>query len=151
MGDLLPVGSPAPDFSSVNQDGRPVALGDFRGRTVVLYFYPKDDTPGCTAEACAFRDDLEEFRGRNVAILGVSVDDAASHKRFQQKYGLNFTLVADPDKEITRRYGALGLLGVARRVTYIIDGKGIIRHVYERVRPRDHSREVLETLKALGV
>lgn len=117
---------------------------------MVLYFYPKDDTPGCTAEACAFRDDLEEFKGRNVAILGVSVDDVESHKRFQEKYGLNFTLVADPTKEITRRYGALSLFGVARRVTYIIDDKGTIRHVYERVAPREHSREILQTLAALG-
>jgi peroxiredoxin Q/BCP len=150
MSDLLPIGTPAPDFTSVDQNGNPIALKDYRGRTVVLYFYPRDDTPGCTAEACAFRDDLEEFKGRNVAILGVSVDDAESHKRFQEKYGLNFTLVADPKKEITREYGALNLFGVARRVTYIIDGRGNIRHVYEKVQPRDHSREILQTLTALG-
>ncbi|MCS7197627.1 MAG: peroxiredoxin [Candidatus Bipolaricaulota bacterium] len=142
----LPVGTPAPRIDTVDQDGKRVTL-DFQGLTV-LYFYPKDDTPGCTAEACSFRDDLSEFVRRGVKVYGVSTDDAESHKKFAQKYGLNFTLLADPDKKICRAYDVLNFLGFAQRVTFIIKD-GVIVRVFPKVSPDGHSREVLQVLDEL--
>ncbi len=105
---LLSVGDKAPAFSTTDQDGKTVSLADFKGRKVVLYFYPKDDTPGCTKEACSFRDAWAQFRKRKVAVLGVSVDDAKSHKKFAEKFSLPFTLLADPEKTLVRDYGVWG-------------------------------------------
>ncbi len=146
MGDLLAPGTPAPDFEGTDQLGRPVRLRDLRGRPVVLYFYPEDDTPGCTREACAFRDDLDAFRATGSVVLGVSVQDEASHRAFREKYDLNFDLVADPGKRITEAYKALGLLGLAKRVTYIIGPDGTILASYRRIDPKSHSREALRIL-----
>ncbi|GBC85949.1 Putative peroxiredoxin bcp [bacterium HR11] len=141
-------GQPAPDFTLKDQDGRDVALSALRGKWVVLYFYPKDDTPGCTKEACAFRDFIEQYRALGAEVLGVSVDDTASHKKFHQKYNLNFHLLADPDKRVTRMYGVLNPLGWARRVTFVIDPQGIVRKVFPKVDVGVHSQEVLDFLKS---
>ncbi|MCS6936393.1 MAG: peroxiredoxin [Candidatus Bipolaricaulota bacterium] len=142
----LTEGTPAPKIETVDQNGNRVTL-DFRG-TTVLYFYPKDDTPGCTAEACAFRDDLGEFERRGVKVYGVSTDDAESHQRFAKKYGLNFTLLADPEKKISRAYDVLNFMGFAQRVTFIIKD-GVIVRVFPKVSPNGHSREVLQTLERI--
>lgn len=150
MKDLVAVGALAPDFEARDQDGRPVRLRDLRGRPVVLYFYPEDETPGCTREACAFRDDNEAFRARGAAVLGVSSQGEASHLEFRRKYGLPFTLVADPDKKIIRAYGALGFLGLAKRVTYVIKADGTIAAAIRPLDPKSHSREALRVLSKLS-
>ncbi len=147
----LKIGSEAVDFESVDQNGKKVSLGDFRGKTVVLYFYPKDNTPGCTVEACSFRDDMDVLTGAGIVVLGISTDGAESHKRFERKHGLNFTLVADPEKKIVEAYGVKGSFGTARRVTYLIDKNGIIRHIWPKVNPRGHSTEVLKKTQELGL
>ena len=150
MADLLNIGDVAPDFSSVDQDGKPVNLGDFKGKPVVLYFYPKDNTPGCTTEACNFRDNNELYEKAGVKVLGVSVDSQKSHKSFVDKYNLNFTLVADDSKNIAESYGVLGGK-TASRVTYLIDGEGRIAFVYPKVSPKEHAVEVMSKLNELGL
>ena len=146
MGDLLEPGTRAPDFEGTNQDGVPIRLRDFQGKPVVLFFYPEDDTAGCTREACAFRDDTAAFRSAGAVVLGISVQDETSHRAFREKYHLPFDLVADPDKRITRAYNALGFLGVAKRVTYIISPDGTILSAYRTVDPKSHSQEALRIL-----
>ena len=146
----LAEGMPAPDFSLSDQDGRKLKLSDFREKkNVVLYFYPKDDTPGCTKEACSFRDDLSKFASADTAILGVSTDDPASHKAFAQKFNLNFPLLADTEKEVTRVYNALGEKGYANRITYLIDKGGMIRRIFPKVKVEEHSEELQRVLKAI--
>lgn len=142
----LAEGTVAPKIEAFDQNGNKLTL-DFQGITV-LYFYPKDDTPGCTAEACSFRDDLSEFARRGVKVYGVSTDDAESHRKFAQKFGLNFTLLADPKKKICRAYDVLNFLGFAQRVTFIIKD-GMIARVFPKVSPNGHSREVLKALDEL--
>ena len=147
---LLTVGDKAPDFKTTNQDGEKVALSDFKGQKVVLYFYPKDDTPGCTKEACSFRDGWSKFRRKKIAVLGVSADDEKSHKKFAEKFSLPFPLLADTDKKIVKDYGAWGeknmygrkFMGI-RRVTYLIDEKGKIAAVWPKVKPEGHADELL--------
>ncbi len=146
MGDLLQPGTRAPDFEGTNQDGVPIRLRDFQGKPVVLFFYPEDDTAGCSREACAFRDDTAAFREIGAVVLGVSVQDEASHRTFREKHHLTFDLVADLDKRITRAYNALGLFGVAKRVTYVIGPDGTIRSAYRTVDPKGHSQEALRIL-----
>lgn len=132
------------------------ALEDYRGRWVVLYFYPKDDTPGCTKEACSFRDEQASLKEAGAVVLGVSADDVASHQRFHRKYTLNFPLLADPESEVIRAYGAWGtrnlygktVEGVLRK-TYLIDPEGRIARVWEKVQPEGHALEVLAALKSL--
>ncbi len=150
---LLERGAKAPDFRAVDQDGAAIALKDLRGRRVVLYFYPKDDTPGCTREACAFRDAFAAFRKRKVEVLGVSVDGEASHRKFAAKFRLPFRLVADPDKKIVQSYGVWGEKSLygrkymgTHRVTYLIDERGKIAGVWPKVKPEAHAREILEAL-----
>jgi peroxiredoxin Q/BCP len=147
---LLEVGDKAPAFKTTNQDGETVALGDFKGRKVVLYFYPKDDTPGCTKEACSFRDGWSKFKKRGVAVLGVSVDDAKSHREFIDKFSLPFPLLADTDKTIVKAYGVWGEKSMygrkymgTNRVTYLIDEKGKIAAVWPKVKPDGHAEEIL--------
>jgi len=140
------VGSPAPDFRLPSQDGSPVALSDFRGKWVVLYFYPKDNTHGCTIEAHNFQRDLAKYENLNVAIIGVSVDSAASHRDFCAKQGLTFKLVADTDKIASREYGSvtnLVVTKIAARNTFLIDPQGEIAKVWLGVDPGRHSEEVL--------
>jgi peroxiredoxin Q/BCP len=153
---LLAVGDKAPNFKTTDQNNKTVSLADFKGQKVVLYFYPKDDTPGCTKEACSFRDGWAQFRQRKVAVLGVSVDDAKSHKKFVEKYSLPFTLLADPEKKIVNDYGVWGEKSMygrkymgTNRVTYLIDEKGKIAAVWPKVKPDGHASEILEAIQTL--
>ena len=147
-------GSLAPPFTTTNADGQKVSLKDFRGQKVVLYFYPKDDTPGCTKEACSFRDAFSRFKKHGIEILGVSPDNEASHKKFTAKYKLPFTLLADKDHAIADAYGTYGekkfmgrtYLGV-KRTTFLIDDKGKIKKIFDKVKPEEHAREVLDAFK----
>lgn len=146
------VGAQAPDFTLPDQDGRQHALKDYRGQWVVLYFYPKDGTPGCTTEACEFRDNIFAFRRVGAVILGISVDSGSSHKAFAEKHHLPFTLLADPEMKTTSTYGlVVGFAGIrfARRDTFIIDPQGRIMKHYESVKAQGHSQAVLSDLKAL--
>jgi peroxiredoxin Q/BCP len=146
------VGTIAPDFTLNSQEGTPVSLKDFRGKWVVLYFYPKDFTSGCTVEAHNFQRDFAQYEKRGVAIVGVSVDSADSHKQFCTKEGLNFKLLADTDKKVSEEYGSLtnlGLVKFAARHTFIIDPEGKIARVYTSVDPSKHSTEVLSALDDL--
>ncbi len=149
MSELLREGTEAPDFISPDQDGHSTTLKALAGQPIVLYFYPEDDTPGCTVEACGFRDNLELIKARGAVVLGVSIDSVMSHRRFADKYHLNFSLVADPTKAISNAYGVLDADGYARRVTYLIDSHGIIHQVFPRVRPQDHPGEILRALDEL--
>ena len=150
--DTLNAGDMAPDFSLVDQHGETRALADYRGEWVVLYFYPKNDTPGCTTEACAFRDDYFLLRERGARVLGVSLDSAESHAAFAEKYGLPFPLLADAEGEVAKAYGALwGIwpMRFAKRHTFIVDPEGRIARIYREVKPKTHSAQVLTDLKAL--
>src|SRR6266404_2733893 len=143
------VGSAAPDFTLPSQDGQPVTLSALRGQWVVLYFYPKDFTSGCTVEAHNFQRDLAEYQKRNAVILGVSVQDEASHKQFCAKEGLNFKLLADTKKEVSKKYDSVINLGIAKisaRHTFLIDPSGVVRKVWLDVDVQKHSQEVLAAL-----
>ncbi|MBX3270312.1 MAG: peroxiredoxin [Sandaracinaceae bacterium] len=149
---LLEVGALAPAFRAPDQTGATRTLAEHRGRVVVLYFYPRDATPGCTIEACAFRDTWSEYTRRGVALLGVSVDDVESHREFAEEHELPFPLLSDTDLRITDAYGARDQVGeviYSRRVTFVIDAEGVIRHVFANVDPGVHAREVLAALDAL--
>jgi len=141
----LEVGTSAPSFTTVDDEGNTVSLSDFKGKVVVLYFYPKDDTPGCTKQAQSFRDNYEEYSNKDMVVLGVSMDDQGSHKMFKEKYGLPFTLLVDSDGVITKAYDVDGG-GYAKRVTYIIDGEGKITHVDANVNTSTHAQDVLATM-----
>jgi peroxiredoxin Q/BCP len=145
-------GQPAPAFKLQDQDGKWHSLSDYQGKWVALYIYPKDDTPGCTTQACAFRDNVFAFNKEGAVILGISVDDVESHKKFAEKHGLPFTLLADTDKKVTKEYGVLknyGVIEVARRDTFLIDPQGRVAKHYESVDPDTNSKIVLEDIKAL--
>ena len=152
----LKPGDPAPDFKGVTTDGKPVALADYRGRKLVLYFYPRDDTPGCTKQACSLRDGNAELAAKGAAVLGVSTQDERSHQAFTRKYHLNFPLLADTDGTVGRAYGTLGgsgvvdriktAVGMARRVTFVIDERGRIAHVIDKPDVANHAAEVLALL-----
>ncbi|MEP6993583.1 MAG: thioredoxin-dependent thiol peroxidase [Acidobacteriota bacterium] len=153
---LLSVGDKAPGFRATDQDGKTVASSDLKGHKFVLYFYPKDDTPGCTKEACGFRDGWAKFRKDKIAVLGVSVDDAKSHKKFAEKYSLPFPLLADPEKKIVGDYGVWGQKSMygrkymgTHRVTYLIDEKGKVAAVWPKVKPDGHADEILEAARGL--
>jgi peroxiredoxin Q/BCP len=147
------VGSPAPAFRLQDQAGAWHELNDYRGKWLVLYFYPKDDTPGCTTQACEFRDNIFAFNKLGAVILGISVDDVASHQQFAEEHGLPFPLLADSTKETAKSYGvlrsALGLMEIASRETFIIDPQGRIAKHYAAVDPKGHSQRVLADLKVL--
>ena len=148
---MVKEGNAAPVFTAKNANGETVRLKDLRGQNVVLYFYPKDDTPGCTKEACSFRDAFAKFKKRGIEVIGVSPDSEASHKKFAAKYKLPFTLLADPDHSIADAYGVYGekkfmgrtYMGV-KRMTFLIDEKGKIKKVFEKVKPEEHAQEVLD-------
>jgi len=147
---MVKEGTAAPAFKTTDANGETVNLKDFRGQKVVLYFYPKDDTPGCTKEACSFRDAFSKFKKQGITILGVSPDSEKSHQKFVAKYKLPFTLLADTDHSIADAYGVYGekkfmgrtYMGI-HRTTFLIDEKGKIKKVFEKVKPEDHANEVL--------
>jgi thioredoxin-dependent peroxiredoxin len=156
MSKLPEVGQAAPEFQTPIEDGRVVSLKDFRGKPIVLYFYPKDDTPGCTKEACGFRDAWKDFQKAGAVVLGVSPDSPKSHQKFIQKFQLPFSLLADEEKKIVQDYGVWGekkfmgrkYMGVFR-TTFLIDGEGKIQKVWPQVKPEEHASEVLEAVRAV--
>lgn len=153
----LKEGSKAPDFTLQDQDGKAHTLSSYGGKWVLLYFYPKDDTPGCTKEACTIRDSYESFRRSKLIVLGVSTDPVKSHQKFKEKYSLPFTLLADVDKSVVRAYGVWGkkkfmgreYMGTSR-MSFLIDPDGKIAKVYEKVKPAAHAAEVLTDKKDLS-
>jgi thioredoxin-dependent peroxiredoxin len=150
---MVEEGKPAPDFALQSDAGETVRLSDLRGKPVVLYFYPRDDTPGCTTQACGIRDDWSAFQERGAVVLGVSPDDERSHAKFRQKYDLPFTLLADPDHKLTEQYGfwvektmaGKRYMGVERS-TVVIDADGNVAKVLRRVKPAEHSQQALTAL-----
>jgi peroxiredoxin Q/BCP len=156
MSEWIEEGETAPDFSLPADDGREVKLSDLHGKPVVLYFYPKDDTPGCTKEACAFRDRSGDLQARGAVVLGVSPDDVKSHGKFRDKFSLNFPLLADTGHQVAERYGAWRersmygrkYMGI-QRSTFLIDADGKVRKVWQKVDVDGHDQEVLDALAAL--
>jgi thioredoxin-dependent peroxiredoxin len=150
---MVEEGAPAPDFTLMSDSGEPVTLSSLRGKPVILYFYPKDNTPGCTTEACEFRDAYDVFRDRGAEILGVSPDSEASHVKFKSKYQLPFTLLADPEHEVAEKYGVWGersfagkkYLGI-NRSTFVIDADGNVARAMMGIKPAGHAEEVIEAL-----
>jgi peroxiredoxin Q/BCP len=152
-GELPKVGQPAPDFNLPDQNGKLHTLQEYRGKWLVLYFYPKDDTPGCTQEACSFRDDLSQITGLGAQVVGVSVDDTSSHAEFAKKYHLPFPLLADKSTETAARYGALmdlWLIKFARRYTFLIDPQGNLKKMYLTVETSRHSKQIIADLKKIN-
>lgn len=149
--DMPEAGDQAPGFSGTTQDGETISLSDFEGQKVALYFYPKDDTPGCTKQACNLRDDYSVLLGKGIAVVGVSADDVESHQAFAEKYDLPFPLIADTDKEVATAYGVWGeknlygnkIMGI-KRTTFLIDEDGTIVHVFKRPKVKEHSSEIQE-------
>ena len=154
---MLSIGTRAPAFTLNDGDGNKIRLSDFKGKKVVLYFYPKDLTPGCTVEACAFRDDIGALNKLGAVVLGISADSEKTHQKFTSKHQLNFPLLADVNHEVCEKYGAWQeksmygrkYMGIAR-ITYIIDENGKIAKVYEKVKPAVHSAEVIAAIKSMG-
>lgn len=152
----LKVGDKAPSFKLKNQDGKIISLTELKGKPIVLYFYPKDDTPGCTKEACNFRDEFPKFGKLKVKIIGISADSVESHKKFAEKYNLPFNLLSDEKKEIVEKYGVWKeknmygrkYMGI-ERTTFIIDAEGKINKIFPKVKVDDHNKEVMEALKEL--
>ncbi len=152
----LKEGDKAPAFTGRDQDGKKVSLADFKGRKVVLYFYPQDGTPTCTVQACNLRDNYELLKKEGFTILGVSPDDEKKHKKFEEKFELPFTLLADPDREIIDKYGVWGekllygrkYMGLLR-TTFVIDGKGIIRKIFLKPKSKQHAEEIVEAWKEI--
>jgi peroxiredoxin Q/BCP len=153
MATTLKAGDKAPDFNAKDQNGQTISLGDFKGKTAILYFYPKDDTPGCTAEACDFRDNYQSLVGKGFEVIGVSTDDEKSHKKFETKYSLPFPLIADTDQTIVEAYGVWAeknmygkkYMGTVR-TTFIINGDGVIKEVISKVDTKAASQQVLDLL-----
>ena len=150
MGAKLKEGDKAPDFSVTDESGKTVSLKDLRGKKFVLYFYPKDDTPGCTKEACSFRDSFSKFKKRGIEVFGVSLDSEKSHQKFIDKFSLPFRLLADTDRQLADSFGTYGekkfmgrtYMGV-NRMTFLIDEKGKIKKIFSKVKPEEHAEEVL--------
>jgi peroxiredoxin Q/BCP len=156
MGKVLKMGNKAPAFKAKDENGNPVSLRNFRGKKLVLYFYPKDDTPGCTVEACAFRDDIAKYRKAGAEVVGVSFDSPTSHTKFRTKYKLPFTLISDERKKVAESYGVYveknmygrKTMGI-RRSTFVIDKEGRIAAIFPKVKPQGHSEEVLAALRGI--
>ncbi|MBC7400985.1 MAG: thioredoxin-dependent thiol peroxidase [Mucilaginibacter sp.] len=147
----LKAGDKAPDFTAKDQNGNTISLANFKGKTVILYFYPKDDTPGCTAEACDFRDNYQSLVGKGFEVIGVSTDDEKSHKKFETKYSLPFPLISDADHKVVEAYGVWGEKNMygkkymgTMRTTFIIDGDGVIKQVIDKVDTKAASQQVLD-------
>ena len=150
----LKIGDKAPDFELSSQDNKKVKLSDFKGKKIILYFYPKDNTPGCTIEACSFRDNLSELKKLKAVVLGVSNDNEASHKKFKDKFNLNFKLLCDTDKKVSKAYGVyekknfMGkeYMGITRS-TFLIDERGNIKKIFYKVNPKGHVEELIDEIK----
>jgi len=145
---MLKVGDKAPDFKLKDETGKEISLSDFRGKKVVIYFYPKDDTPGCTVEACGFRDIYDDILDAGAVVIGISKDDESSHDKFKSKYNLPFYLLSDPEHKIIEEYGAWQTSSTAR-ITYIVDEEGIVKKAYPEVKPEAHGKEILDDLKSI--
>ena len=149
-GNVIQTGKKAPDFALKDEQGKIHRLSDYRGKIVVLYFYPKDFTPGCTTEACNLRDNYEALQEKGLVILGISYDSPEKHKAFKEKYRLPFSLLSDSSKTVAEKYGAKGNLTgflVAKRITYLIDKDGTVLHVFEKVNTKSHAQQILEFLR----
>lgn len=146
---LIRVGQPAPEFEAVAHSGQPVKLSDLRGKVVILYFYPKDGTPGCTKEATGFRDEHQDLDAAGAVVLGVSSQDNESHREFAERYSLPFLLIPDEDLSIAERYGVGSILGFSKRVTFLIDRQGRVAQVYDKVSPPGHAAEILQDVRQL--
>ncbi|MBV9789673.1 MAG: thioredoxin-dependent thiol peroxidase [Chloroflexi bacterium] len=152
---MLNVGDQAPDFTLKNDAGEDVSLSSLRGKPVILYWYPRDDTPGCTVEACSFRDAYAEFEQAGAVVLGVSTDNTRSHQKFKNKFSLPFTLLSDTDHQVAEQYGVWGLKkfmgrefeGI-NRITYLIDENGVVKQVWPKVKPEGHADEILQALRS---
>ncbi|HEY0606374.1 MAG TPA: thioredoxin-dependent thiol peroxidase [Herpetosiphonaceae bacterium] len=152
---MLNIGDQAPDFTLKNDAGEDVSLSSLRGKPVILYWYPRDDTPGCTVEACSFRDAYAEFQQAGAVVLGVSTDTTRSHQKFKTKFSLPFPLLSDPDHQVAEQYGVWGLKkfmgrefeGI-NRITYLIDENGIVKQVWPKVKPEGHADEILQALRS---
>lgn len=151
---MIGIGEKAPNFKGVDQDGSKVSLSDFKGKKVILYFYPKDNTPGCTAQACNLRDNYDTLFEKGFQVIGISIDTVESHKKFETKFDLPFPLIADPDKKIVNEYGVWGekkfmgrTFDGTHRTTFLIDEKGIVRDVITKPKTKDHTEQILETWK----
>jgi thioredoxin-dependent peroxiredoxin len=150
---MIQKGEKAPDFKGVNQNGQAISLSQFKGKKVVLYFYPKDNTPGCTAEACNLNDNYQYWLSKGYEVIGVSPDSVASHKKFEEKFGLTFNLIADTEKEILQAYGAWGekknygktYMGVLR-TTFIIDENGVVENIFVKVDTKNHTEQIQKEL-----
>jgi len=157
MAITLQEGDKAPDFNGVDQNGNAIALNDFKGKNLILYFYPKDDTPGCTKEACNLRDNHDMWLEKGYAVIGVSPDDEASHQKFISKYELPFSLIADPEKKVMEAYQTWGeknmygkiKMGVLR-TTFVIDGEGTIVKIFKRPKTAEHTEQIVKALEKLG-
>lgn len=145
---MLKVGDQAPEFVLKDENGKEQSLKKYLGKWVVVYFYPKDDTSGCTKEACGIRDNFAEFKKQGIVVLGISKDTPASHMKFKEKYSLPFTLLSDPDKKVIKRYGA-ARGNFTARISYIVNKKGIVVKVYSQVTPATHAAEILKDVAAL--
>jgi peroxiredoxin Q/BCP len=150
----LSKGARAPSFEGIDQDGRTIRLGDFKGKKIILYFYPKDDTPGCTAEACNLRDNYREWLGKGFEVIGISPDNEKSHKRFREKHNIPFSLLTDPEKKIIKAYGVWGTKQMygksyegVLRTTYVINEEGIIDKVFTKVDTKNHTSQIFQELK----
>ena len=150
----IQTGSIAPDFSIASSSGKTVSLSDFRGQTVIVYFYPKDDTPGCTKEACSFRDTFDALSNAGVTVLGISPDSVESHNKFIEKFNLNFQLLSDPDKSTAQNYGAWGeknmygkiVVGM-KRMSFLVNPEGTVQHVWSKVKTESHGKDVLTLIQ----
>jgi len=145
---MLKIGEKAPDFKLLDQDNKEHSLSNYLGQFVLIYFYPKDDTPGCTKEACMIRDDFHNFKKINAKVIGISADSPASHKKFAEKYNLPFTLLSDEKRAVIEKYGAKKEIGI-KRMSYLLDINGFVVKIYPFVKPEMHAKEVLNDLEAL--
>jgi peroxiredoxin Q/BCP len=152
MSEMPKTGDQAPEFEAQTYGGEIIRLSDYKGNaSVALYFYPKDNTPGCTKEACSMRDGMDSLKKLGVQVLGVSTDGVKAHENFRDKFDLNFPLLSDKSKEIITAYGVESEYGSARRITFLIDKSGVVRHVWKKVKTSAHSEEVAEKAKELGL
>jgi len=152
MSEMPNIGDKAPEFEAETYGGEKIKLSDYKGKiTVALYFYPKDNTPGCTKEACSVRDGMDDLSALGVQVLGVSTDGVKAHENFRDKFNLNFPLLSDKSKEVVRSYGAQSDYGSAKRVTFLIDKSGVIRHIWKKVNTSSHADEIIDKVKELAL